>query len=337
MAIIKNVARLTLALVIVSAALVGACMTVSAGLPRGKELAFVGWAGDAQVAYVMDINHGLSAPLMGRTFGVVDPIWSPDGDRLVFMHSHQVYIVNGDGSGLRLLKTGTPDESVTGFPHWSPDGRQVSIATREGPLMVSVDGGQTHPIPIDPRLNINPQPIQDFVWSPDGRRLAFAIGAAPFAYGIIVMDAAGSTIAGDSHEVTQASFIPSFAWSPDGTRIATLVVQQDRFHIQLADLTGSAPPVVLPPPADAGSLRWSPDGSQIAFVSETAVCVVSVGSGASNCLTPPINAFTVTWSPDGRQMAVTARAGYYLMNADGSDLHLIAAYEGPVLGLSWRP
>ncbi len=60
------------------------------------------------------------------------PSWSPDDRRILYSRirrgrGHEIYVVNADGSGKRLV-------TRRGFwPHWSPDGRRIAfVSNRDG-------------------------------------------------------------------------------------------------------------------------------------------------------------------------------------------------------------
>jgi len=106
--------------------------------------------------------------------------------------------------------------------------------------------------------------------------------------------------------------------SPDGTSILYAVTQhhprgKDRTTsaIWTCAINGSTPrQLTFGPGRDAGA-RWSPDGQQIAFVSDrvdrSGVFVLPLGGGEARQLTrhqQPIDA--LAWSPDGRSIAYTA-------------------------------
>jgi Tol biopolymer transport system component len=66
---------------------------------------------------------------------------SPDGKRIAYHKSYQVYLANADGSGVQHVKTGKPFNFV---PQWSPDGSTVLFLSGEHynchPHVVRADG-----------------------------------------------------------------------------------------------------------------------------------------------------------------------------------------------------
>jgi Tol biopolymer transport system component len=118
----------------------------------------------------------------------VDPAWSPDGARIVFVRKEAgvgsaLFLVRPDGSGLCEL---TPFAATTVSPAWSPDGSVVAYSAGDGHgfgiSVVRADGKG--------RRELTPQAL-DFhpAWSPDGRRIAFQREAT-----LYVMDADGTHV-----------------------------------------------------------------------------------------------------------------------------------------------
>ena len=61
--------------------------------------------------------------------------WSPDGSRLAYVCAGHIYTVRPDGTGRRLLPTGTVSAY---WPTWSPDGRRIVFSTRSEPARSTI-------------------------------------------------------------------------------------------------------------------------------------------------------------------------------------------------------
>jgi Tol biopolymer transport system component len=62
--------------------------------------------------------------------------WSPDGERIAFVRQAELYVINADGSGQRLLANAT--ETVD-LPAWSPDGEKIAFPCPAAPGAVGTD------------------------------------------------------------------------------------------------------------------------------------------------------------------------------------------------------
>src|SRR4029078_10579792 len=129
-------------------------------------------------------------PVTDGQSGDFDPVWSPDGTRLVFSSSRtgnrNLWVMAGNSSPPAPLTSGT---SIDERPAISPDGRTIAfVSDRSGHRavwMMSADGGA-------PRLVITADVVDTISWSPDSKRLVYAtpIGNAP---GLVVLDVATAT------------------------------------------------------------------------------------------------------------------------------------------------
>ena len=146
--------------------------------PDGQQVAFIGDDNELQVTD-RDGNHARTV-MHGVANEGVEPIWSPDGTRLLVAR----LIPNGPGGtpGIVEVATGrfTPLPHDPGGIHylWSADGRHLGYATGVCELGVSdPDGFNARPVPVlgstDPKVNPDLRRSCDpFSISPDGSRMA---------------------------------------------------------------------------------------------------------------------------------------------------------------------
>ena len=93
--------------------------------------------------------------------------------------------------------------------------------------------------------------------------------------------------------------------SPDGERIAYVTNDSPERRIVVQEIGGSAPRVLFSVP-EAGSLRWSPDGSEMLFWARgqglDGVYVISLAGGPPRRVGPSSTG-RACWSPDGSTIA----------------------------------
>ncbi len=118
------------------------------------------------------------------------PTWSPDGRRIAFALGHTLFVMNADGSHVKVL---LPHRSTQRMrdeaPAWSPDGRRIAFTSdRDGNeelYLINADGsGLT-------RLTDHPAADREPAWSPDGKRIAFT-SSRDGNWDIYVIDVDGS-------------------------------------------------------------------------------------------------------------------------------------------------
>src|SRR5579862_220227 len=261
---------------------------------------------------VRPVTARITPAMVARSHGLADPRWSPDGRRLGWVDSH-------DGRSdlvVAPIDTSTPpvvvtaDTPVGGGWCWAgPD--EVVVAAGDGRLLVvRVDGGE-------PR-----------VLSRDGAAAAPALsarGEVAFtvdrddACDIAVVPLDGSTW---PVRVSHADFAWDAAWSPDGTMLAW-------HEWDLPDMPWDASRIVIAQREEAdgrvkiggGTVaasqpRFSPDGAQLAFVSDAegwpALYVADAdGANARAVLAEHREHAEPAWGPGQRS---------YAWSPDGSEL-----------------
>jgi dipeptidyl aminopeptidase/acylaminoacyl peptidase len=226
-----------------------------------------------------------STPARQLTVGAKNdtaPRWSPDGRTLAFL-SDRAGVLQAAGAGAKPGKAEAPKEG----------GTQVW-------LLPFADGGEAR------QLTDLPKDVSGLAWSPDGRRLAVVSGAE------------------STKPERKPERKPEDPPAPDTRLIDTLLYQfngagfvHERFtRLWLVDVaTGAAEMLTTGNHHDADP-QWSPDGRQIAFVSDrhpnpdlgwrSDVYLVSLATKAVRQLSPGRGRqgwAAPAWSPDGKWIA----------------------------------
>ena len=231
----------------------------------------------------------------------MDEFYKPPFERAAASFE-QVFMMNGDGSGVRQLTTpvtedwmdAIPDGEFRGNtdPDLSPDGRSVvftnvATATRESFLLrQDLETGEVYNLT---NRTAGAMPVIDLQprFSPDGDKIVFATTVGD-AVQIAVIDAADG---GGYRELTNDGYLNlSPAWSPDGRYVVyssyrgagefriggerlTKAVQEGRLPfdgwslVRLDTVTGQQTVLTGAVDSPAFDPVYSPDGTQIAFIS----------------------------------------------------------------------
>ena len=155
--------------------------------PDGKKIVYAARAsGDLyslDTACLVQVRPCMENRLTTTYYDDRNPMWSPDGSQIAFITFHkmsgstgdQIFVMNNDGSDLRLLATGW---RFQGVPSWSPDSRSIAFvgkALRERYDSIYV---------VDVDTLLAPRKLADDayyaynerwpMWSPDSRYIAYS-------------------------------------------------------------------------------------------------------------------------------------------------------------------
>jgi uncharacterized protein YraI len=236
-----------------------------------------------------------------------------------------VWLINIDGTGERKLES---DVRQPKSPMWSPDGKQIVINMQQGGTIAPTrqctrgwpgpgaepDGSQNGVpcwiVPANPAWGLRlidvatgnftdlPRDTHSFgpTWDPaDANRIVYHGDQ-----GLVNINLADMSNSQFTNDVDQRAPI----FSPDGTRIAVSYRQTDHWEVHVLNSNGS------------GEVR----------LTETPLTVI-VDQELAGQQAHSWNNAAPAWSPDGKQIAfVTDRSGsweIWLMNADGSNQHAL--------------
>jgi hypothetical protein len=157
----------------------------STGVSRG----FV--PGSVDPAYMLvEANGETTLTIGGRFAGPaaevhgVDAAASPDGTQLAYLRDGTLYVARLDSVKLNSFPIPVPAESAVASgieppswdvigPVWSPDGRQIAVASGSSLMLVRADGSGSRVLFTGENQSVNPS------WSPDGSTIAFERNDTP--------------------------------------------------------------------------------------------------------------------------------------------------------------
>ena len=256
---------------------------------------------------------------------ISDPQVSPEGkwvsyglssvDTTKDKRNSDLWMVSWDGKESIQLTNGPDSESRARF---SPDGKYVSfVSARQGATkgqiwLMDRRGGEAK------KLTDLKTDLEDYVWAPDGKKIAFVLRDPDYA------DSAKT-------KIRKPYVLDRYQFKAD----VKGYLEKSPVHLYVFDVTTKKLDTLTTGAYDETSPVWSPDGSQLAFVSNrsedpdknqnTDIYVIDARKGAAmKQLTTWTGADNnPAWSPDGKRIA------YLRSTASGNFL----MYDQPVLAV----
>ncbi len=257
-------------------------------------------------------------------------VWEGDGKTLL--------VSDEDDSGNRSMAiyavplNGVPRQRLTTPPPLahdyeaavSPDGRRLAFvretSNSSGDMFVAdIDGGHLHQITFDRKR------IRGITWAPSGRTLIFSSNRSGVDELWQVADRGGrpELIPTKGNEVTTPSI------SNDGNILAYTSTTQNSNIWKLRIEPNSSPELFISSAGRNDSPQYSPDGNQVAFISDrSGAWEIWVSDNQGQQLRQLTNfggpmLGTPHWSPDGRSLVFDARphghSAIYTISAMGGE------------------
>lgn len=255
--------------------------------------------------------------------------WSPDGAAIAFVSGRekpasQIFIIATKGGEARKL-TSLPEGSI-GELRWSPDGSKIAFTFREQ-LPDRTEKAKKERE--EEGLSAPPWIVEDIWYRLDGDGYF-----GPQRHALYVVDVK----TGETTKLYAACPIGnySFDWSPDSKELAVAhtankrpMAEPPNDQIFRVSMKGEAWMLEGLPKGEKGSVRWSPDGSRIAYagdvdesdpwgVRNTKLYVVDAAGGEPKCLTAgddfclsnstisdtreSSHSASFEWAPDGKSL-----------------------------------
>lgn len=219
-----------------------------------------------------------------------------------------------DGSYPRQVTT---DGLYNSMPYWSPDGSQIAfLSACSGTQQLHImdrDGGNVHQLTSGSGLDVSL-----LVWLPDGNRIALWVAGIE-GWQWQAVDVVTGEISPLDEWTFQADSFMSMNLSHDGTHLAYLVHTKPEQansprEIYIQDIDGSNAYALTSTNWIIQNPIWSPDDSQIAFLSKSggatdqhAIYTVNLdGSNLQRLIETDLSPWMIAWSPDGESLAIYA-------------------------------
>ena len=246
-----------------------------------------------------------------RSVGTVQ--FSPDGTRIAYTVSRndgprrpfsQVWIMTlADGKSI-CLSAGSDSSND---PEWSPDGKWIAYSGKldgqSGLILARADGaGKRFLTAMEGTNSPLPTTGKTVAWSPDSKQIAY-VSAQP---GPETADATGDPVV-----------ITRYLYKPTASEGNTHFNDNRRLHIFVLDVASGKSRQLTNGTHYEHSIDWSPDGKQIAFISNREpnedqffnydLLTLNVASSEMRQLTMTESAeYRPHWSPDGKTIVYEA-------------------------------
>ncbi len=207
--------------------------------------------------------------------------WSPDGSTL---------LIQGDSLSWSAFTPGVGSTQLPFKAVWA-----AALAAGLGYVYIDV-AGTLHRLSVDGADEVIAGDVSDAASAPNGLRVAYvrSSGSVSTVWGYDV------GLRSRYELVTETGPLSDLSWSPSGNRIAYLREDSGGIALRVRSFTGQATTATVAS-GDIGHPTWLPDSTHVVFAAGVAIEVAD-----------PVP------SPDGHQIAFVSQNQVWMMNADGT-------------------
>jgi Tol biopolymer transport system component len=254
------------------------------------------------------------------------PIWSPDGERIMFQKyinlsvlkgKHELWMMNKDGSDpIKILE----DIDYNFKPVWSPDGNKILLMVRKENkfgLAIYDIKDQT----VLPLANGKWQTIyfDKLSWSLDSKKI-LGVFKANDQICIYLLDVTEGTLTKLTPDNDDFTYYGYPVWSPDGSKIAYCKLTKGLLGmtsgVYLMNPDGSDETLIGKTWVGKGEIveiSWAPDSTAIIYGYK--YCNINDPKNPVTMEVTGANLTKATWSPNSKKIAITSAFQVNVFNA----------------------
>ncbi|MDP2773472.1 MAG: DPP IV N-terminal domain-containing protein [Nocardioides sp.] len=203
--------------------------------PDGRWIVYQRGGSSQDSIWVMRADGSDKVQLTDGSTADAHPTWSPDGTRIAFVRSQQIWTMDADGTDQALFHA--DGGWAMGQPEWSPDGTSIAFTRSD-----QAAGSRIWTKPATGGLATARTTYNDKVsrpsWSPDGSTILFWHDAGNVE-GLYTMAPNGSGVA--LLAAGPLTAFSSYAWSPEGDQIVYTSSTSGNPEVWLMDADGGSP------------------------------------------------------------------------------------------------